>query len=653
MKHLRTLALCFGAIFITTAVRAQTWTPLTNQPNFGAGVHLLLTDGTVLCQQNDSNYWYKLTPDINGSYVNGTWSQVTPMDSNYGPLYFASAVLADGRVFVMGGEYNFGSAVWNNYGEIYDPVANSWTPLSPPAGWGNIGDAECTVLPNGQLLLADPYGSSIAQFDPGSLSWTAVGTGKADDTDEEGWTLLPDGSVFTVDAWDTPNSERYIPSLGTWITAGNTVGSLVDTNSKEIGPQVLLPNGQVVVFGGTTNNGIYTPDPTGSTPGSWAQVPAFPNGLDVADGPACLLPSGNVLVGASPGVYQIGTSYFEFNGTGLVSVPAPPNGPSDSSYYGNMLMLPTGQVMLTDFSGDCEIYTPAGAPQPGWAPTITSCPTALSGGTTYSIAGTQFNGLSQASVYGDDSTCATNYPLVRITNNASGHVIYCRTHGHSTMAVATGSTPVSTNFDVPLSIESGPSTLQVVTNGIPSASYAVSVGASATITSLSPSTSVLASTNLTVAVKGKGFVNGAVALWNGSSLATSFVNSGKLLATVPASSLQSAAVVPVTVKNADGTISNAENFSVLNPLPTLTGLSQYTVEHGSAGFVLTVTGTNFVSSSVVKFGGKGLTTTFVNGTTLQADVTAAFVRVARTVQITVSSPKPGGGTTAGLNFTTQ
>lgn len=103
-------------------------------------------------------------------------------------------------------------------------------------------------------------------------------------------------------------------------------------------------------------------------------------------------------------------------------------------------------------------------------------PTAITAGSTYQVAGTQFNGLTQASAYGDESQNATNYPLVRITNQASGHVFYARTHGHSGMGVATGSTIVSTNFDVPAAIESGASTLQVVANGIASSGVAVIVG---------------------------------------------------------------------------------------------------------------------------------------------------------------------------------
>ena len=78
-------------------------------------------------------------------------------------------------------------------------------------------------------------------------------------------------------------------------------------------------------------------------------------------------------------------------------------------------------------------------------------------------------------MYNDDFQDATNYPLVRIVNLATKHVFYCRTHDHSTMAVATGSEPASTHFDVPAQIETGRSRLYVVANGIPSAPVAVTV----------------------------------------------------------------------------------------------------------------------------------------------------------------------------------
>ena len=70
----------------------------------------------------------------------------------------------------------------------------------------------------------------------------------------------------------------------------------------------------------------------------------FSSNLDIADGPrGALEVNGNVLVMTSPGIYQTGAVFFEWNGSTLTQVAGPPNGPEDSSYYGHMLMLPTGR----------------------------------------------------------------------------------------------------------------------------------------------------------------------------------------------------------------------------------------------------------------------------------------------------------------------
>ena len=426
---------------------------------------LLMTDGTVMVNQPCAGIWDRLTPDINGSYINGTWSQAASMPAGYAPADFSSAVLADGRLVVMGGEYNnsgaasagCGSAVWTNLGAIYDPVANTWTPLSAPPGWTSVGDAENVVLPNGQFLMAS-LNTQIARLDPATLTWTVLNdTGKADSNDEEGWTLLPDGTVLTVDARNGSQTERYFPSTDSWESAGNTVQPL--STIIEMGPQVLRPDGTVFAAGTTGHTGVYN-----AATGTWAAGPDFPvlDGVQLyaEDGPGALLPDGNVLVPVANAVY-----FFEFDGTHLNPVPA-------AGGCSALLPLPTGQVLCSGYS----IYTPAGSPNPAWAPTVSTAPAAVVPGTTYPITGTQFNGLSAAVGYGDDYQGATNYPLVRITNNATGHVFYCRTHNHSTMGIATGSMPVSTQFDVPASVETGPSMLVVVANGIASQPWALTVG---------------------------------------------------------------------------------------------------------------------------------------------------------------------------------
>jgi uncharacterized protein (TIGR03437 family) len=201
----------------------------------------------------------------------------------------------------------------------------------------------------------------------------------------------------------------------------------------------------------------------------------------MADGPGVLLPGGNVLVAASAyfpnslALYQSLAFFFEYDGTRLNPVPAPA-GNTTGSYRSHLLLLPTGQVLFTDI-GNSAIYNPSGSPAPGWAPAIANAPASVQAGQTYTISGTQFNGLSQAVMYGDDYQAATNFPLVRIVNTVTGHLFYCRTHDHSTMAVATGSRMVSTEFDVPSSVETGPSTIVVLANGIASAPRSLTVAA--------------------------------------------------------------------------------------------------------------------------------------------------------------------------------
>ena len=105
--------------------------------------------------------------------------------------------------------------------------------------------------------------------------------------------------------------------------------------------------------------------------------------------------------------------------------------------------------------------------EPEWAPIILNTQLLLKRGSSYQISGLRFNGMSQGAAYGDDVQAATNFPLVRITNLATHHVSYSRTHDHSSMAVASNSV-VSTHFDVSAKQETGLSELQVVANGIPS-----------------------------------------------------------------------------------------------------------------------------------------------------------------------------------------
>jgi hypothetical protein len=480
---------------------ASPWTPLKNQPNFlvdGAANPILLMDGSVLVQDAGFPDWWKLTPDQYGNYANGTWTEVASLPAPYSPLYHSSAVLPDGRLIIEGGEYicdpsTFNcNAVWSNLGAIYDPVANAWTSVNPPSGWQTIGDAEGVVLANGTYMQANCCTEQGALLNPKTLTWTPTGKGKYDPNDEEGWNLLPNQLVLDVDAYvpispfpyipTGTNYELYNPRTGDWHVAGTTPVQLWDSwltcgelseepkngPTFELGPGVLRPDGTVFYAGSNT-----CPNASGATAiydsyrNTWKAGPNFPGTNNISDGPASLEVNGDVLMMASPGFGNPPSTFFEWNGKKLYAVPGTPNAPTDGSYYGNMLLLPSGQVLLTDFSNDIELYNSASGPQREWAPFLAFAPTSIRPGKSYQAFGFLFNGWSQGAFYGDDVQAATNFPLVRITNLQTGHVRYSRAHNPSTMAVASYELN-SVWFDVPSDQESGFSKLEVVANGIAS-----------------------------------------------------------------------------------------------------------------------------------------------------------------------------------------
>jgi hypothetical protein len=483
------------------------WAAFTNGSPGGLGTCLQLTSGDVMCHENSTNIWHRLRPDASGSYKNGVWDlqPIPPMPNRadgqtYGPLYFASAVLADGRAVVIGGEYNNGVNTEQNTGFIYDPVNNSWSSqLQEPTG--SVGDAMGVVFQDGTFAIFNIFSSNVEVLNAATGVFTSRNPpGKLDNNSEEGPVPLYDGTFMVVDAAIASSFERYNPTTNTWGNAGTTPVNLTDTGpgtnfSIEVGPCSLRPDSLVACFSGNPSgkNALYNPATNSWTHSASMDFPLSDDGVShysMADGPAASLPNGNVLVLASPvkvgSTYNIPSHFYELSlsGNTLAAVADTPNSVTIPSYGGRFLMLPTGEVLYT--GSDTMLYTASGGPLDTWRPAITSAPSSVTPGTTFSVSGRLFNGFSEGASYGDDAQSATNYPLARITNNATGHVVYAKTSGHSRMGIeAVGSTTiVTTNVQVPASIETGASTLQVIANGIASLPQAITISSS-TLTALS------------------------------------------------------------------------------------------------------------------------------------------------------------------------
>ena len=455
---------------------AGTWMPLAQSPPGTVGPMFLLSDGTVMAENNDDGgtygpAWYRLTPDSTGSYVNGTWSTLAPMHDTR--LFFATQVLKDGRLFMAGGEYGTGKTT----GEVYDPVTDAWT--STPAPGHTFSDANSEILPDGKVLIALVEGSltGCLIYNPVTNTW-AAGPSTHGIHNESVWVKLPDDSLLFVDRLTT-SSERYIPATNTWITDATVPVSLYDPYGDECGPAMLLPNGKAIYFGSTGHTAIYTPSGSAAN-GTWTAGPDFPDGQGMPDAPCAMMPNGKILCATAPvpvsgNVFQSPTSFYEYdyvtNSFSQVNAPAGGTTEGGSSFQRTMLLLPDGNVMSSRFGTQLYVYSGGGTPLPAGKPVISSITQNADG--SYHLVGIGLNGLSEGSAYGDDWQTATNYPIVRLTSGSN--VSYCRTYNWSSTGVATGSAPVTTEFAVPATLPSGTYSLVVVANGISSDPYSFTV----------------------------------------------------------------------------------------------------------------------------------------------------------------------------------
>jgi len=425
----------------------------------------------------------------------------------------------------LGAIYSPLTGLWT---KVDPPSGTAWTTAWPsgtawqntePCGSvlynGGIGDAPSIVLPTGQFMLGSCCAAPAANalFNVATQNWSF--TGAPNNTcqpaaaappglwcvagnsfqGEQGYTLMQNDKIMTISVWNPPNAEAYDWTTGTWSAIAPTPVTLPDPvvcGHYEIGPALGRHDGSVVAFSGHSGctpkpnspTAVYTPSTN-----SWEMGPdvpaicgttAMPLICTTADAPASLLPNGNILFAAGRFNQAGPTHFFEFTKAttsppspgGIEKVANPSTASSTAPGLYNLLVLPNGHILATDYTNVAKIYAPTGGPLQNWQPRITSAPTCVAPGATYSLSGVQLNGLSQGTAYGDDVQAATNYPLVLIVN--AGHVFYARTFDFTTMSIAPGKTG-STKFTVASDTKPGASTLYVIANGIHSAPRGITV----------------------------------------------------------------------------------------------------------------------------------------------------------------------------------
>src|SRR6266478_9633159 len=263
-RALRRLTILAGLIvgvvaWACPAAAVGTWSSVTrlNMPPGGNPANVaLLTDGRVLVSGTDStqrwNQWWTLTPDFNGSYATGTWTQVG--NSAFGRVFSPAFILRDGRYWICGGEFlcpannllcGIQDGAWSSC-EVFDPTFgnNSWS-LAPNMP-ESLHDSPAALLADGRVLALGDTSTNTFVFnpDPPLPAWASAPQYNAKAIGGEGGSLLlPDGSAlvgaFKFERFMPTN--QWLPARSTsTISGGTDVGEfLLAPTNAEIGPFML------------------------------------------------------------------------------------------------------------------------------------------------------------------------------------------------------------------------------------------------------------------------------------------------------------------------------------------------------------------------------------------------------------------------------
>ena len=541
-----------SALPASTTQSGGPWSLMT-QPSFRSTGYspqqlFLLTNGKVFVQARGGDkgltQWWLYSPDSSGNYQNGTWKRAADAPAGYNPINFNGAVLHDGNFMMMGGEQNFDangvmSEMTINTGALYNVATDSWSKIDAPnngqGDWNVIPDAPMALLANGQYMQG--AGGSIydgkggftigkpnsghdpsALFNPATKSWTITGTNKVGSNFEGGFQLLQNDKVLNVSSDNYGQrgvagpAEVFNPATGLWSPAGTTPTSLF---FSETGATIGLPNGKVLGTGPSGTAALY--DPVTNSWSAAANLPKLKNGLQLScsDNAAAILPSGNVLMAVStfpqtpnggasfmgPAIYveyDVSTDSWKTLPYDLSGIPSASEGVNGIFF----LDLPNGQVMVIH-DGTMELFTDTGAPNSSWLPAVSNVSsTSVTPKTSFTVTGTQLAGLTQGTNWGDESMNATNYPIVRIVNDATKVVSYAMVTNVSSTSIAPNA-PATLDFTVDTTIQNGSSKLYVVASGVSSTGTAVTItgGVSAQAVSTSTTTTTVPPTTTTTMKK--------------------------------------------------------------------------------------------------------------------------------------------------------
>lgn len=354
------------------------WGPVLSFPNQQTHAHVLPT-GRVL-------FWHS----TGGGY--SLWNPTTGYFNPYVPTLEANlfcsghAFLPDGRLLVAGGSR--GSQRGAPEAGIYDPAMNAWTRL-PDMNAGRWYPSNLT-LANGDVLVLSGWNELGAQnvlpqvWQGAAGTWRDLTTAKLKLKLYPRLSLAPDGRAY-VSGHD--KTTRYLDTTGTgsWETGPKLKG-----NSRGNGSYVMYEPGKILAVGGGDKPQATAEviDLNLATP-AWSFV--APMSIARRHLNATLLPNGQVLVTGgtrkpgddSAGKVLYGEIWHPAANTWTRTAPYV----TYRGYHSTAELLPDGRVLSGGGNGmnNAEVYSPPYLFKEGARPTISSAPKSVTYGQTFEV----------------------------------------------------------------------------------------------------------------------------------------------------------------------------------------------------------------------------------------------------------------------------
>ena len=228
-----------------------------------------------------------------------TWVPTGALQTNRS--YHTATLLRDGRVLAAAGSASE-CCLYFDSAELYDPATGTWATTGPLRTARN--EQTATLLQDGRVLVAGGFGAigslanatltSTELYSPTTGVWTPA-TAMHISRAGHSATLLPNGKVLvaggsTENAFSTSSAELYDPATGIWILTGAM------TTPRWRQTATLLPDGMVLVAGGLgpTNNTLASAELYNPATGTWSGTGSMAGARN--EQTATLLQDGRVLV---------------------------------------------------------------------------------------------------------------------------------------------------------------------------------------------------------------------------------------------------------------------------------------------------------------------------------------------------------------------